>query len=51
MSSPSTSFPQTPPVKEDKFYRARIIERKDFSSDLWRIRVDPGGEFHYAPGQ
>ena len=51
MSSPSNSFPQTPPVKEDKFYRARIIERKDFSSDLWRIRVDPGGEFHYAPGQ
>jgi len=51
MASPSNSFPQTPPVKEDKFYRARIIERKDFSSDLWRIRVDPGGEFHYAPGQ
>jgi ferredoxin--NADP+ reductase len=51
MSSPSNSFPQTPPAKEDKFYRVRIIERKDFSSDLWRIRVDPGGEFHYAPGQ
>src|SRR6266404_4806828 len=51
MSSPSNSFPQTLPVREDKFYRARIIERKDFSSDLWRIRVDPGGEFHYAPGQ
>jgi hypothetical protein len=31
MSSPSNSFPQTPPAKEDKFYRVRIIERKDFS--------------------
>ncbi len=36
---------------EDKFYRARIVERKDLSEDLWRIRVDPGGEFHFQAGQ
>jgi ferredoxin--NADP+ reductase len=39
------------PPAEDKFYRARIVERADFSEDLWKIRVDPGGEFRYAPGQ
>jgi ferredoxin--NADP+ reductase len=36
---------------EDKFYRARIIERKDFAPDLWSIRVDPGARFKFAPGQ
>jgi ferredoxin--NADP+ reductase len=35
----------------DKFYRARIIERRDISDDLWVIRVDPGGEYNYVPGQ
>ncbi|HEV1996117.1 MAG TPA: FAD-binding oxidoreductase [Candidatus Acidoferrum sp.] len=35
----------------DKFYRARIIERKDFAADLWMIRVDPGGEFKFTAGQ
>lgn len=35
----------------DKFYSARIVERRDISDDLWIIRVDPGGEFHYEPGQ
>lgn len=51
MSSPSISFPQVLPAKEDKFYQARIIEREDFSLDLWRIRLDPGPAFHFAPGQ
>ncbi len=35
----------------DKFYSARIVERRDISNDLWVIRVDPGGEYHYEPGQ
>jgi ferredoxin--NADP+ reductase len=47
MSSLPNSSPQIP---QEKFYRARIVERKDFSSDLWRIRVNPGAEFRYAPG-
>lgn len=35
----------------DKFYSARIVERRDISNDLWAIRVDPGGEFRYVAGQ
>jgi len=38
-----------PPV--NKFYSARILERRDISNDLWALRVDPGGEFTYRPGQ
>ena len=32
-------------------YSARILERRDISDALWIIRVDPGGEFTYIPGQ
>jgi ferredoxin/flavodoxin---NADP+ reductase len=39
------------PVSGDKFYAARIIERRDISNDLWTIRVDPGGQFAYRSGQ
>ncbi len=39
------------PPSGDKFYRARIVERRDISDNLWVIRVDPGGEYHFAPGQ
>jgi ferredoxin--NADP+ reductase len=35
----------------DKFYSARITERYDISDELWVIRVDPGGDFRYDPGQ
>ena len=35
----------------DKFYNARIIERRDISDDLWVIRVDPGGGYSFVPGQ
>ena len=35
----------------DKYYCARIIERRDISADLWVIRVDPGGEYRFVPGQ
>src|SRR5712691_2778623 len=36
---------------DDKFYRPRITKRVDFAPALWMIRVDPGGEFQFAPGQ
>jgi ferredoxin--NADP+ reductase len=36
---------------EEKFYRARIVERRDFADDLWSIRVAPGGDFSFKPGQ
>ena len=39
------------PPASDKFYSARIVERRDISDDLWVIRVDPGGEYSYEPGQ
>jgi len=36
---------------DDKHYRARITRREDFAPDLWAIRVDPGAEFKFLPGQ
>jgi len=36
---------------DEHFYRARIVERRDITDDLWTIRVDPGGDFHFAAGQ
>ncbi len=36
---------------EDKFYRATITDRSEFAEDLWRIRVNPNGEFTHVPGQ
>jgi len=36
---------------EDKFYRARVVHREEFSSDLWKILVDPGGNFQFVAGQ
>jgi len=39
------------PVNDDKFFHARITKRVDFAPDLWSIRVDPGGEFRFQPGQ
>jgi len=35
----------------DKFYRARIMKRRDVSGDLWVIRADPGGEYPFVSGQ
>src|SRR5712671_5653127 len=35
----------------DKHYRARITKRTDFAPDLWMIRIAPGAEFSFAPGQ
>ena len=39
------------PALQEKFYRARIISRTDLTKDLWTIRINPGGEFQFAPGQ
>jgi len=36
---------------KEKFYRARIAQRKDIAADLWSVRVQPGGEFVFLPGQ
>jgi ferredoxin--NADP+ reductase len=39
------------PPTNNKFYSARIIERRDVSNDLWALRLDPGGVFPYRSGQ
>jgi ferredoxin--NADP+ reductase len=39
------------PSSDDKFYRARITRRVDVAPDLWSIRINPGGEFRFQPGQ
>jgi ferredoxin--NADP+ reductase len=36
---------------EDKFYRAHISRREEISADLWKIRIDTGGEFPFVAGQ
>src|SRR5258708_24510770 len=35
----------------DKHYQARIVERRDLSSDLWIMRINPGGPFEFRAGQ
>jgi ferredoxin--NADP+ reductase len=36
---------------DDKHYLARITKRVDFAPDLWMIRIDPGPDFKFTPGQ
>ena len=36
---------------EDKFYRAHVTHREDIADDLWKIRLDPGGDFRFEAGQ
>src|ERR1700722_15952913 len=36
---------------EDKFYRARVVERTDIAPDLWKIRLQPDGPFRFVAGQ
>jgi ferredoxin--NADP+ reductase len=36
---------------DEKHYRARITKRADFAPDLWMIRIDPGAQFPFVPGQ
>lgn len=38
-------------VASDKHYRAEIIERRDFSGDLWAIRIKAEGALNFTPGQ
>jgi len=38
------------PARE-KHYQATILSRTDISEDLWLIKVDPGGPFHFKAGQ
>jgi ferredoxin/flavodoxin---NADP+ reductase len=35
----------------EKFYSARVTYRRDIAPDLWILRLDPGGEFKFVPGQ
>jgi ferredoxin--NADP+ reductase len=35
----------------DKFHRATITKRVDIAPELWMIRLQPNGEFKFAPGQ
>ncbi|HEV2197384.1 MAG TPA: FAD-binding oxidoreductase [Candidatus Acidoferrum sp.] len=35
----------------DKYYSARILDRRDISADLCILRVDPGGPLEYRAGQ
>ena len=36
---------------DGKFYRAKVTNRIDIAPDLWMLRVAPGGEFRFQPGQ
>jgi len=38
-------------VAGDKYFQAEIVERRDFSPDLWAIRVQADGELKFRPGQ
>jgi len=38
-------------LADEKFYRAKIIARKDIGENLWTIRVLPEQRFDFAPGQ
>src|SRR3989442_1130624 len=35
----------------DKYYDARIVDRRDVSQDLCILRVDPGGPLEFRAGQ
>lgn len=35
----------------EDYYSARIVERQDITEDLWKIRIDPCGDFHFTAGQ
>jgi len=38
-------------LTDDKHFRAKITKRVDFAPELWMIRIDPGAEFKFTPGQ
>jgi ferredoxin--NADP+ reductase len=39
------------PVSRDKYWRAEVVERRDFSHDLWAIRVQSEEKLNFKPGQ
>lgn len=39
------------PPSADKHFHARILERRDLSTDLWLLRLDTGGPFEFRAGQ
>src|SRR5919198_1605021 len=41
----------SPMTTDDKHYRAKITKREDLAPELWMIRIDPGAEFKFTPGQ
>src|ERR1700758_2973555 len=51
----NTQTSSGPPImaafNEDKHYRAKITKRVDFAPELWMIRIDPGAQFKFTPGQ
>jgi len=52
MSSPSSASSALSTPNDEKFCRARIVDRKDLAHNLWSIRIDVGGgNFHFMPGQ
>jgi ferredoxin/flavodoxin---NADP+ reductase len=38
-------------LSPEKFYSARVTYRRDVAPDLWILRLNPGGEFRFVPGQ
>ncbi|HXT85403.1 MAG TPA: ferredoxin--NADP reductase [Verrucomicrobiae bacterium] len=38
-------------LSAEKFFRAQITERRNIADDLWAVRINPGGEFRFSPGQ
>src|ERR1700745_4501801 len=55
MSSFATTAPTFRKTKmatsDDKHHRAKIVRRVDLAPELWMIRIDPGAEFKFTPGQ
>ena len=38
-------------LAEEKFLRARVLERHDVAADLWKMRIQPEAKFQFAAGQ
>lgn len=38
-------------VASEKYWRAEIIERRDFSADLWAVQMKAEGALKFSPGQ
>ncbi|HUK51687.1 MAG TPA: ferredoxin--NADP reductase [Candidatus Binatia bacterium] len=35
----------------DKFYEARVVDRRDIAADLWTVRIAPQGPIRFTAGQ